>query len=69
MSDLYGIPKDERCIGSGGALSSRGTHTEADGSKTGRCPVCSGRFPLREGILLPEHRSTPEDEREDPNAY
>jgi hypothetical protein len=69
MSDLYGIPKDELCIGSGGAPSSRGTHTESDGSKTGRCPGCAGRFKMPDGILLAPHRMASEDEREDPNAW
>jgi hypothetical protein len=26
-------------------------------------------FKLREGILLPEHRAVPDEEREDPNAW
>lgn len=69
MSDLYGIPKDEQCVGSGGAPSSRGIRTEGDGSKTGRCPVCAGRFRLHEKAFLPKHRAVPEGEREDPNAY
>lgn len=69
MSDLYGVPDEEQCIGSGGAPSSRGTRSEFDGSTTGRCPVCSGRFKLRDGNLFPEHRAAPENERENPNAY
>jgi hypothetical protein len=62
------IPEDGLCIGSGGAPSSRGTHSEGDGRTTGRCPVCSGRFRLDDGLLA-DHRTTPVAQREDPNAY
>jgi hypothetical protein len=61
------IPDEERCIGTGGAPWRTGTRTDRDDSKTGLCPVCFGRFTLRDGLLIPEHRAASADEREDPN--
>jgi hypothetical protein len=69
MSDAYEIPEAEQCIGSNGHPSSRGTRTDRDGNKSGRCPACAGRFRMYDGILLAPHRMVADDEREDPNAY
>ena len=41
------IPDIGHCVGSGGAPVA-GSEREDDGTKTGVCPACSGRFELRD---------------------
>jgi hypothetical protein len=56
------IPDVGRCAGSSGPPFEASVERR-DGEETGLCPACSGRFPLSNGIL-PEHETTPQQERE-----
>jgi hypothetical protein len=54
--------REERCIGSDGAPLDR-TQEGVKGNVTAMCPVCQGRFKLRDDTLIPPHAPTPIEER------
>ena len=56
------IPDVGRCIGSREAPRDGSVHSEG-ASETGVCVACSGRFELRDGMIV-EHKTAAADERE-----
>ena len=59
---LVTIPDMGRCLGSG-KPPREGTEEIVEGTTTGVCVACSGRFPLEDGTLV-AHEAAEDDERE-----
>jgi hypothetical protein len=58
------IPDLGHCVGSGSAPAEKTVERREDGSLTGVCPACSGRFPLHHSGMISMHDAAEIDERE-----
>ena len=62
--DIVTIPDIGHCVGSGAAPAADTVKTAQDGSSTGVCPACTGRFPLHPGGVISLHDAAEARERE-----
>jgi hypothetical protein len=58
------IPDIDHCAGSGAAPAEGSLREENQGTKSGVCPVCSGRFELHPSGVMSLHDAAEVDERE-----
>jgi hypothetical protein len=59
------IPDIGHCAGSGAAPAAGSRRDENDGSKSGVCPACSGRFALHPSEVVSLHDAADIAEREE----